>query len=161
MTTTHEERMAFADEVFNRCKEIMDTKGRSYGGDADATSNFKEIAATTRQTKYQVWQVYAGKHWIAINKSITRDPECPQVAECEPIEERIYDEINYLLLLALMIKEDKGLMQKEDAECEITPAGREFIGKLAMEEAYMRIKESPCRFPPPITTHGFPPEDNA
>lgn len=142
MTTTHEERMAFADTVFARCKEIMDTKGRSYGGDVDATSNFKQIAEQTGQSKYHVLMVYMTKHMIAVNKAINRNPDCPQMVDGEPMSERVADIINYLVLLLLMQREDEAAAPPE-ATNELNIDG----GWAIRNNPIMPLRENSAHYP--------------
>lgn len=103
----HEERLKFAEGIFDQCLDIMRTKGLSYASEGDASENFKRIAEATGQTKYQVWAVYFGKHVLSLNNAVKRNPDLPAVADGEPIAGRVADIINYAVLLAMMVQDDE------------------------------------------------------
>lgn len=89
-------------KVFDEIVAINTTKGKDYAEDADALSNFKEIAKRSGLTPLQVWSVYANKHLVAIESFIKNG-----AVESEPIEGRINDAILYLFLLRGLIEEEK------------------------------------------------------
>ena len=101
-----EERQKIAEDLFKKCKEILLKKGKDYSSQEDCLSNFKRNAERLGLTKYQVWLVYFMKHIDSICNSIKYSPEYPQV-ESEPLEGRIIDVINYAVILASLLKEDK------------------------------------------------------
>lgn len=89
--------------------ELRERKGSDYTrGEEDQFSNFKRIAESLGLTKYQVWAVYAGKHWDAVMNY------CKQgQVESEPIEGRIKDLLVYLELFYGMIQEDTESLEDE------------------------------------------------
>jgi hypothetical protein len=97
------------EDQFDRVRHLAETKGRDYqAGSADALANFKRHATALGLTSLQVWAVYAGKHWDAIQTYI-RDsanlvPETvPEPSE--PIMGRLDDLVTYTTLLAGLITE--------------------------------------------------------
>lgn len=92
-------------ETVVACWEIYDAKGIDYTrgkGDLDRTDNFKMAAENNGVTPFQAWGVYFYKHVSAIWRFL-KDSK----VESEPIEGRVYDVINYSVLLLLLIKESR------------------------------------------------------
>lgn len=90
------------DEIIAKCHELLVSKGHDYTYGEDRLSNFKEIAIDTGVAPMQVWYVYFSKHISAI-KTYFRNNKL----ESEPIESRLFDAINYLILGYALIKENK------------------------------------------------------
>lgn len=91
--------------LLSQCHAVGNAKRKSYANANDVLANFKQIAAATGMTKYQVWSVYFNKHVLSINNAIKYHPERPEDVS-ESIQGRIIDCINYLLLLNAMLIED-------------------------------------------------------
>jgi len=89
-----------AGKVWLECMEIMKSKGMAYSGKEDKFGNFKRVAKSLSMTPYQVWYTYFSKHLDSLASWIRKE-----YADSEPIEGRIKDLINYLLLLYGMIEE--------------------------------------------------------
>lgn len=88
---------------------ILDTKGKDYTrGEGDRLANFKRVARTTNVDKLRIWQVYFEKQYDAIVSYIAGNKES------EPIELRIADARNYLLLLLGLIKEDESAKKSRE-----------------------------------------------
>jgi len=91
------------------CWAIYDAKGEDYTrglGDLDRSDNFKKAAENNGITPYQAWGVYFYKHVSAVWRFL-KDGKLAS----EPIEQRLYDVINYAILLLLLIEteaEQKG-----------------------------------------------------
>jgi hypothetical protein len=98
--TTNELNKLF-DENWKLILELTRSKGADYASDLDRLSNFKDNARKLGMTQYQIWGVYANKHWDAINAFIKNDGQL----ESEPIESRIHDIIVYSLLLLGLIQD--------------------------------------------------------
>ena len=96
-----EERNKFTKNFFEKCQQILETKGKDYKVNDDANGNFTSIAYTTNLSKFNVWYVFFAKHLSSLNNFIKYHK-----LESENIESRIMDLINYLVILASMIKED-------------------------------------------------------
>jgi hypothetical protein len=101
-----DDRSKLAKEIFQKCLELLDRKGRSYSGSEDVNLNFKENARRLGMTKFQVWAVYANKHVDSINNAIKSNPELP-VDHSESLEGRVIDMINYGICLLALLEEGK------------------------------------------------------
>ena len=100
-----DERQDLAKEIFKECLGVLEAKGKAYAGGKDVLSNFKRNAQNLGLSKYQVLSVYKNKHVDTINNAITDNPFSPK-DETESLHGRIIDNINYLVILAAMLKED-------------------------------------------------------
>jgi hypothetical protein len=90
-------------EVIMKCWRIYNRKGNDYTrgkGDLDRGDNFRQAAENNGITPLQAWGVYFYKHVSAVWRFL-KDGK----VESEPIEERVYDIINYSILLLLLVGE--------------------------------------------------------
>lgn len=85
--------------------KLLEEKGRAYAGTGDVFGNFKRNADDLSLTKFQVWAVYAFKHFDSIKNAIKQNPSFP-VDKSEGMQSRIDDAINYLDLLSAMLQEN-------------------------------------------------------
>jgi len=97
----------FSDLDFRACLEscnkIVATKGVDYtGGSDNRLANFDEAAAFLGTTPLKIWGTYFFKHVTAILSYCKRSH-----VESEPIDSRIADCINYLLLLLKMVRRER------------------------------------------------------
>ena len=88
----------------------MNSKGLSYSGTEDAFGNFKRCAKLSGTTPEQTWFTYFIKHFDSLCSYLREEYN-----DTEPIEGRIIDLINYLMLFYGMIKE-KQISQKGNNE---------------------------------------------
>lgn len=109
MVTVNEFRTGAYADILGRADKIMWAKMGDYARDADAFHNFRRSATAVGITPYQVWQVFADKHWGAITR-FCRDGK----VESEDIRDRLADLINYLTLLAGLIREEEAHWQSSD-----------------------------------------------
>ena len=77
--------------------DIMESKGKAYSGIGDRLGNFNRLAAKTGVDRLKVWQIFFTKHIDAIDSYLRGE-----YTDSEPIESRIVDAINYLLILYAM-----------------------------------------------------------
>jgi len=93
-------------EAIIACDKLLTTKGNDYvGGNKtgiDRLRNFYDGAAFLGQTPFQVLGVYFYKHITAIFTFLKKGK-----VESEPIEGRMHDAINYLLLALKMVAVEK------------------------------------------------------
>ena len=99
--------------TFEQCRNLLIKKGAEYAGNVDRYANFKRQADALGMTSFEIWAVYFNKHVDAINSAIKRNPEMPTVLS-EPLEGRIQDNINYLLLDLGMTIELAGRTMKSE-----------------------------------------------
>ena len=92
----------WAKSVQKEENEIMLGKGNEYTvSDEDKFKNFKSIAERMNTSSEQVAMIYLLKHMDSIRNYVLHGTESSN----EPIEGRIMDARNYLLLLGGIIKE--------------------------------------------------------
>lgn len=97
----HEFVKAYLNDV---CLPSLYEKGQEYATeDGDSNGNFKRVARETDDTTLRVWNSFFQKHLDSI-RNFVKDPN-RQTAE--PIEMRIADAINYLLILRTLIEEER------------------------------------------------------
>jgi hypothetical protein len=88
--------------IEKHCFGVMGTKGVEYSrGEEDANSNFRRTALAMGVTPEQVNRIFGKKHEDAIDYAVKTD----NFEGSEPIEERIGDAVNYLLILASLIEQ--------------------------------------------------------
>lgn len=96
----------FADADFavcvDECARVLAVKGRDYTQGDGRLKNFYRNAERLGTTGRQVLAIYLFKHMDAIETFLRRG-----AVESEPIEGRIVDAINYLLLLYKMVQTEK------------------------------------------------------
>lgn len=102
---TSDERLKFVEEyVSDICLRTLYEKGEEYATeDGDVNGNFKRVAEEQGLPVLQVWNTFFQKHLDSIRNYI-KNPDRPQT---EPIEDRIADAINYLLILRCLIEESE------------------------------------------------------
>ena len=97
-----EERSKYIAEFLEEhCLKVLTAKGVEYTrGEDDSNSNFKRVGKAIGIDPERIAWVYTLKHIDSISHYIKTGN-----AGTEPIEGRIGDAINYLLILASLIKE--------------------------------------------------------
>ena len=102
---TAKERADFINKFLKEhCFKLLDGKGLEYSqGTSDVNSNFKRVGSALGLDPLTVAYVYGAKHF----DSITNYVKTRKITSDEPIEGRIADLINYLLIFACLIEEDK------------------------------------------------------
>lgn len=104
------DRATFTEMVeseFGQLLKLLEQKGNDYAGNEDVLANFKRNADRLGLEPQQVLGVYMNKHLDAIFTYI-REGE----VHSEPIEGRIHDAINYLLLLLAMVREQDDFYER-------------------------------------------------
>jgi hypothetical protein len=85
-------------EILESCREIRESKGQDY--DPELLRGYYKMAEELDLDPKKVLWIYAKKHILSIETFIRTNN-----LESEPVESRIYDLINYLLMLHAMIQE--------------------------------------------------------
>lgn len=93
-------------------QNIMKSKGREYAGNDDRLANFKRGAANVGVNPETVLFIYLSKHWDSIStfiKDLEKEKRFDAVSNglSEPIQERLKDALNYILLLNGLLVERK------------------------------------------------------
>lgn len=112
-------------EAVTACDKLLTQKGHDYTqGRSEVKSdhkgrliNFYKNAEKNGLTPYQILNVYMGKHLDAIDTFIKSGG---LRTESEPIEGRICDAINYMLLLYKMVKYEQ--RQANHIQSQLTAA---------------------------------------
>lgn len=104
-----------AQELLDLAEKIRSSKGKDYSEDNDRLSNFKTIAKEIGVKPSLVWAVYFRKHIDAIMKH-TREGQ----TESEPIEGRLADVLNYILLYYGLIRESAQVQTGPEAQYKYT-----------------------------------------
>lgn len=94
----------FADR-FVDCIDLLKAKNSDYTegqGDRDRIKHFREAAAKHDIPMKKVWGIFVDKHWSAVQKFLKSGQ-----TESEPIEGRIQDVINYMILLTAIIDDER------------------------------------------------------
>jgi hypothetical protein len=99
--------------ILRACDRLLATKGNDYKGaptgdaDRDRLGNFYRAAEKHGTSPFLVLAVYLGKHLEAIDAFVRNGQ-----AESEPIDGRIQDVINYLLLLGKMVRHERRVRER-------------------------------------------------
>ena len=101
---TNEEFGGVVDEVFAKCKVILEEKGKFYSTPENRFQNFDESAADQEILPEVALRGMVSKHTTAINKYIT-DLSYEIYASKEHWEASIFDVINYYLLLYGLLRD--------------------------------------------------------
>lgn len=95
-------------ECMIACNEILRLKGSDYNQGANTETSlgsiksFYALAERNGLTAFQVFGVMLGKQNLAVETFLQKGN-----VESEPIESRIHDVINYMLLLYKMVQHEK------------------------------------------------------
>jgi hypothetical protein len=90
--------------TFSKCEEIARAKGADYTvGSQDALANFKGVGLDMDIPPQVACWIFMNKHY----KAITNYVKSRGKSQSEPIDGRIDDLINYLVLLKGLIKEEE------------------------------------------------------
>ncbi len=97
------------DTTVTQLEMLMVVKGGEYAADNDRLANFREASRRTGLTPAQVLLVYLDKHYSAICNNIKDATQGTTRAKSEPIEGRIHDMINYLILYKALLAEARSV----------------------------------------------------
>lgn len=101
---------ALYEEIFHEIRDIRANAQKDYARNSDRPfANFERIAERVGLSRERVWSIYFEKHIDAIHAWIDGAD-----SSREPIEGRILDALNYLLLLWGMAAERRAQEGEED-----------------------------------------------
>jgi len=104
---SHEAYAKLVEQTVEQIETLSRLKGGEYAGDTDRLANFRRNAAALGLNLEDVWAVYAGKHWDAIQQYV-RDVRTGKKRErLESIAGRADDLIVYCILFKAIL-EDRG-----------------------------------------------------
>jgi hypothetical protein len=96
----HSDREQIIESLLYEAEQLRVRKGNDYSGKEDVNSNFHRLAKKLNLKPETILWVYLTKHLDSIETYIREGK-----LESEPIENRIIDSVNYLLILQSLIKE--------------------------------------------------------
>ena len=100
---THEERDKIIQETLDRCLTLLRTRAQGYAKDDDALHNFRVAAEFQDCTMAQALAGMMAKHTVSIYDMVRSGKEY----DLKIWDEKICDNINYLLLLKAVVCEDQ------------------------------------------------------
>lgn len=106
---THEERDKIIKETIDRCLTLLRTRALGYATDDDALHNFRNAAKLQGCTMAQALDGMMAKHTVSIYDMVRSGKEY----DLKIWDEKICDNINYLLLLKAVVFEEQGLHDDE------------------------------------------------
>lgn len=116
-------RMAeITEDVFDRVRDLRETKGEEYATVEDTLSDFKEVGEDVDSSPLKVWATYVKKHQRAIDTFIREGS-----TKSESIESRVIDVIVYHLLFLGLIEDER----------------EAFLAREKQREFFDRIQEGP------------------
>ena len=95
----------FFAKKFADCIDLIRAKNSDYtegNGKRDRIAHFRSASADLKLPMMKIWQVFIRKHWSTVQKFANGGE-----IESEPIDGRINDIINYMVLLAAIIEDEK------------------------------------------------------
>ncbi len=95
----------FFARKFADCIDLIRAKNSDYTegkGDRDRIAHFRAAAKDLELPMLKIWQVFVRKHWSTIQKFANGG-----TLESEPIDGRINDIINYMVLFAAIVEDEK------------------------------------------------------
>lgn len=97
------------DTTVTQLEMLTVVKGGEYAADNDRLANFREASRRTGLSPAEVLLVYLDKHYSAICNSIKDARNGVARARSEPIEGRVHDMINYLILYKALLAEQRSV----------------------------------------------------
>lgn len=104
------------NEIIERSKEKLKTRSKEYASDTDKLHNFKVAGRKENESPEKALMGMKVKHTVSLGDMVNEiEKKCSDESNCFPayepcgyikiLEEKITDEINYWMLLELIIKE--------------------------------------------------------
>jgi hypothetical protein len=102
------------EETVQECRDILFSKNMEYSKNENSLENFDSGAKIAEISVLKVWYIYFHKHLNSLETYIREG----EVFSNESIEGRIYDIINYLIILRALIdrvkkEENKSSIEKD------------------------------------------------
>ena len=91
---------AYTKWLLSQSADLLISKGAEYAGSEDRLSNFKRGATDTGASPEQVCWIYLSKHLDSLKTHIRTGKQ-----GSEPIQGRIADAMNYIILLGALLHE--------------------------------------------------------
>jgi hypothetical protein len=107
-------------EVLEQTEHVLGKKAKEYASDVDRLHNFKRAADVLQTTPEAALAGFMTKHWVSILDMID-GVEKGVIHPTELWNEKIYDSINYLILLKALVTERHTI---NAAQAEITEVNK-------------------------------------
>jgi hypothetical protein len=108
-TYSHEKYQKLVEETVQQINTLSKLKGGEYAGDVDRLANFRRNAENLGLNMEDVWAVYAGKHWDAIQQYVKDLRSGKQRDRLESIAGRADDLIVYCILFKAILEDRNAL----------------------------------------------------
>jgi len=106
---THEKFNQVVENMLETCRQTLIKKQDEYNLDEDRLSFFKEGNDLTKLSPERILYLFMYKHIKSLADMVASEKQYPK----ELWEEKIKDNINYLLLLRALLEDDK-MFKKEE-----------------------------------------------
>lgn len=103
---------AIFEQAQARWLNLISLKGNEYAEETDCLQNFYRNARDMRLSPLQIWRVYCGKHWDAINTFLLDEVAGRSRERSESITGRVDDMVVYLILLLAILEEERRAKEK-------------------------------------------------
>ena len=94
------------EDTMLRARTLAVGKGGEYAPGEDRLSNFKQNAERLGLKSLDIWAVYAGKHWDAIQTYVTDSRNGVERVRLEGIDGRFLDLIVYAVLGLALVEDN-------------------------------------------------------
>lgn len=128
-------------------RRLATLKGGEYAGDMDRLANFRRNAVKLELLPEQVWAVYAGKHWDAVQQYCLDLGKGRERPRGESISGRLDDLIVYALLMKAMVEERESKSNPRITIAAITEAAKEYAKQLAPSPMEQYVPPAPSPSP--------------
>lgn len=102
---SHEQYQKLVEETIGTINKLSKLKGGEYAGDSDRLANFRRNATALGLNLEDIWAVYAGKHWDAIQQYVKDLRTGKQRDRLESISGRADDLIVYCILFKAILED--------------------------------------------------------
>lgn len=102
---SHEAYAKLVEQTVEQINSLSRLKGGEYAGDTDRLANFRRNAAALGLNLEDVWAVYAGKHWDAIQQYVKDLRTGKKRERLESIAGRADDLIVYCILFKAILED--------------------------------------------------------
>ncbi len=109
---THPEFITYLEQFHRRLVQLSESKGAEYANDTDQLANFKRLGARLHVEPELVCLVLLTKHLDALDHFTWKLSSGEPFVTSEPVQERVEDAVNYLLLFSALLVDRGGVASK-------------------------------------------------
>ena len=96
----HQDFNLLLEDIIDKTKKVLWAKSDEYSTKEDKLHNFKKAARIANNTPEQALKGMLLKHEVSISDMVEQSASDPDKITIERVQEKIGDNINYLILLA-------------------------------------------------------------